>query len=351
MELPLLFQTNLVVKQEDTFLKKWFSFIMVVAFLSLVMGSLLAATDQPEMYKYKDSKGNWVISSNLPPKYASKGFSIVDNYGRVIEVIPPAKTREEIEADKIREAFQKAEQQKITEQIKLDRDLLRQFTTVKDLQRARNNQLQSVDVEIEIREASTKRSRTLLEKNQTDAANYERQGKPIPKIIAENIEAYLQRIANSNEFIKEREQQKQEIKKNFDSRIARFRELNQQRLRRANIDATQRKEEERYSFSCKDLSECAKAWQLAQLYVNKHSTTGILVITDTLIVTEKPVKNTDISLTFSRIPDRKNKISIHLEVYCNDSPDGTSLCLGNKVKNIKAGFVPYVYEHLKKSAF
>jgi len=326
----------------ELILKVWlFLFLVLSATLSLSAYSA-SPTDTPTMYKYLDDKGNVVLSTNLPPAYASKGFSIVDSYGRVIEEIPPAKTKEQIAEDRRREAVRASEQKKLDEQNKADEELLKQFTTLKDIERARENQINSIHVEIELREAAANRSRKQLEENQQMAADLERQGKAIPSIITENITDFQKRIEDANAFIADRKAQQDEVNKKFADDMARFRGLNIQRLQKVNLNRSEQLRAEQYHYNCQDLEDCAKAWQLVQLYVNKNSTTPIQVLTETLIVTQAPTKDTDISLTASKVPDKQMNYTIQLEITCNDSPDGNSVCIGDRVKEIKAGMIRFI---------
>ncbi len=293
-----------------------------------------------------NDKGVIVLSTNLPPKYAAKGFSIVDSYGRTLEVIPPAKTKQQIAEAKRREQIRITEQKKIDLQNKADAELLRQFTTLEDIERAKQNQIKSIDIEIEIREAAANRSRNQLEDDQKKAADYERQGKTVPKVIRENIISFQQSIEDSHQFVKKRKEKQAKINTKFENDIARFRGLNLQRLRKAGIDRKERNRLKLYQYNCKDLAECVKAWQLAQLYANQNSTTPIQAITETIIVTQPPKRNTDISLTISKVPDKEMNYSIQMQVSCNDSPDGKSLCLTYKVKSIQSGLVPFIRTYL-----
>ena len=298
------------------------------------------------MYKYKDKDGLTIIKDHLPPEIVARGYTIVDKYGNAVEVVPPVKTEEQKAVEKRRLIAAKAEEKRIQRQLRIDNDLLRQFTTSIDLERARDNQIKSIQVEIGIRASNTNRIKNQLRKYQTNAANFERRGQPVPKALQDNIQLSLTQIEESEAFITLKDNEQEVIRTRFERDIKRFEELLIQRKRRTTFTAAQRKLASKYSFRCEDLSRCARAWQLTQIYAKEHASGRIELITDTLIITEKPHKGTDISITFSRIPDRDKNVEIQLDIICHDSDQGKTLCAGGKVQGIRSGFAPFVRDRL-----
>ncbi len=319
-----------------------------VLVLALFNQPVFAATDPSKikMYKYKDKDGLTIIKDHLPTDVVAGGYTVVDRYGNTLEVVPPVQTAEEKAEEKRRLAAAKAEQRRIEKQLRIDNDLLRQFTTTDDLERARENQIKSIQVEIGIRASNTHRIKNQLKKYQTNAANFERRGQAVPKALLDNIDVSLGQISESDAFITLKNNEKDVIRQRFERDIKRFEELLIQRKRRIATTAAQRKIASKLSYRCEDLSLCARAWQLTQLYAKEHATGRIDLITDTLLITAKPFKDADISLTFSRIPDREKNVEIQLDILCADTDKGKALCAGGKVQKIKSGFAPFIRERL-----
>ncbi|MBP8237047.1 MAG: DUF4124 domain-containing protein, partial [Pseudomonas sp.] len=74
---------------------------------SLLLGLLLpVVAGAAELYRYVDDKGTTVLSrQGVPPEHISKGYEVLNDQGRVIQVIPPAPSAEEMKrilADKAR---------------------------------------------------------------------------------------------------------------------------------------------------------------------------------------------------------------------------------------------------------
>ncbi len=318
--------------------------------MAMVTSDVTFAAKNPNakirMYKYTDKDGLTIIKDHLPPEVVARGYTIVDKYGNAVEVVPPVKTEEQKAEEKRRQIAAKAEQTRIQKQLRVDNELLRQFTTSVDLERARDNQIKSIQVEIGIRASNTHRIKNQLKKYQANAANFERRGQPIPKALQDNIQLSLEQIAESDAFITLKDNEQEVIRSRFERDIKRFEELLIQRKRRAASTAAQRKLDSRYSYRCEDLSKCARAWQLTQIYAKEHASGRIELITDTLIITEKPNKATDISITFSRIPDRDKNVEIQMDIVCHDSDQGKTLCAGGKVQSIRSSFAPFIRERL-----
>ena len=94
-----------------------------------------------ELYRYVDDKGVTVLSrQGVPPEFIGKGYEVLNDQGRVLRVIPPAPTPEEfarMQADKARASS--------------DAKLLRLYTNLDDVDRARERKLAELDgVEDEI---------------------------------------------------------------------------------------------------------------------------------------------------------------------------------------------------------
>ncbi len=314
----------------------------------------LTATQQgattQKMYRYKNKDGVVVIKDHLPPDVARQGYDIVDIYGNLIRRVPPAKTPEQIRKEKELARLAAIERQKIEEQLRRDNELLRQYTTVRDLERARDNMIKAVMVDMDIRRANIQRIRRDLEKMQSEAADFERRGKPIPKALQDNIERALRQIAEGEMYIERKNAEIARIREEFSQDIARFEELQRQRARRLAQDEAERQRLRNRAFYCEDFNVCARAWQLAQLYVKDNASGRIELITDTLIITEKPRTDKDVSITVSRIPERDGRVEIHIDVYCKGANGEEQVeCTTDRAQQIVRRFVPYLRSRLEQS--
>src|SRR5690606_13512113 len=99
---------------------------------SLLFGLLLPVLGHAaELHRYVDDKGVTVLSrQGVPPEFIAKGYEVLNDQGRVVKVVPPAPSAEEMKrlvADKAR--------------ARSDAQLLRLYTSPDDVDRARERKL------------------------------------------------------------------------------------------------------------------------------------------------------------------------------------------------------------------
>ncbi|MDQ7049534.1 MAG: hypothetical protein Q9M92_08320 [Enterobacterales bacterium] len=99
---------------------------------------------------------------------------------------------------------------------------------------------------------------------------------------------------------------------------------------------------------CPDLEVCNRAWQLAQIYARDNASGKIEIITNTLILTSKPEKSSDVAISFSKIPASENKMQIVLEVSCTQDEPGVAHCKEPEIKNIRLNYIDYLKSRMKK---
>lgn len=300
------------------------------------------------LYKYVDDEGTLVIKDYLPPEVVPRGYSIVNAYGQTLEVVPPVKTKEQLAEEKRLRKQREAEERARKESARRDADLIRQFSRVEDIMRARDTQLSAIDVQISIRNGQTNLLTTQLEDMQRHAADYERRGQAVPAQLQKDIRESQRQIEENRKFSDTQEQEKARIAERFRSDIIRFKELQAARVIR------QRDQDDSVAFNnnttvhnCQNGEMCRKAWQLAQIYARDNATRSLEIVTDSLILTGKALGDRDISLSFSMVPEKDSAAQIVLEVSCNTSDAGNQLCQTERVKNIVDGFGTYLASRLQ----
>lgn len=142
---------------------------------ALWSSSLLAAT---EMYRYIDERGVTVIDRlGVPPEHVARGYEVLNEQGRVIRVVPPAPSAEERQ----RLAEEKAKASS-------DVQLLRIYSEVGDVDRARDRKLAELDGAIRVAESNLQSLRTQQGSLQAKAAEFERAGRQVPEHLLVQIE-------------------------------------------------------------------------------------------------------------------------------------------------------------------
>ena len=105
---------------------------------SLLLGLLLpVVASAVELYRYTDERGTTVLSrQGVPPEHIGRGYQVLNEQGRVIRVIPPAPTAEELRRMQLEKARALSDVQ-----------LLRLYSTPEDVERARQRKLAELRME------------------------------------------------------------------------------------------------------------------------------------------------------------------------------------------------------------
>jgi hypothetical protein len=84
------------------------------ALAGLLLATLALPAVAANIYKYLDENGGTVFNSYIPAEYVSKGYTILNAQGQVIQVVPRAATPEEITAQAASKA---AEEQALADRL------------------------------------------------------------------------------------------------------------------------------------------------------------------------------------------------------------------------------------------
>lgn len=146
--------------------------------LLLLMCGLAAGPAQAELYRYVDRNGGVVLSRHgVPPELIGNGYEVLNDQGRVVRVVPPAPTPAE-----------RARLQALERSALHDANLLRLYSSVDDVERARLRKLGELDGLIAIAEGNLQvlvAQRLRLEKEQADL---ERVGAAVDASVMAHVE-------------------------------------------------------------------------------------------------------------------------------------------------------------------
>ncbi|MGL4316304.1 MAG: DUF4124 domain-containing protein [Pseudomonas sp.] len=153
--------------------------LTLLAGIGPVIAAEPAKTAQPvEYYRYVNDKGVTVIDRlGVPPEFIEKGYDVVNDQGRVVRVIAPAPSM----AERQRMLADKA-------QAKSDTQLLRIYTEVADVDRARDRKLAELDGVISVAQSNLSSLRTQQANLQATAAENERIGRAVPEHLLVQID-------------------------------------------------------------------------------------------------------------------------------------------------------------------
>lgn len=153
------------------------------AWIALLFLLGCTAVQAVEFYRYVDTNGVTVISrQGVPSDVIGNGYEVINAHGRVVRVVPRALTAEEHR--QLQEEKQQAE---------IDRQLLRLYSKVSDVERAEDRKQAEIDSYI----ALVRRNMADIQKDKSvllkQAGNHERAGRPVPDELLEQISQLEQR--------------------------------------------------------------------------------------------------------------------------------------------------------------
>ncbi|PLW83491.1 hypothetical protein CWI75_03805 [Kineobactrum sediminis] len=179
------------------------------------------AQNNRELYRYRNSEGVVVIDFRVPPEYVASGYEVLNNRGVVIRVVAP---RPAAEGNTDMNARQLAalERERLAQ---WDKNLKLRYSSVSDIESARDRALAERNVRIRILENNRGNLRRQVETFQARAADIERSGRVVDPALLGKIADLQQQMAVDGRRIIEREREIAEAKARFAADIARFRML------------------------------------------------------------------------------------------------------------------------------
>lgn len=182
----------------------------------VLLGLLLPAlSGAAELYRYVDDKGVTVLDrQGVPPEFIGKGYEVLNEQGRVIRVIPPAPSREEM-------------QRQLDEQARASSDaqLLRLYTSVEDVDRALERKLAELDGLIGVARGNQQSLHTQQANLQSQAAENERAGREVPAHLVAQIDNLRDQQKSLDKDIARYEKDRETAKAAYAADRARLAEL------------------------------------------------------------------------------------------------------------------------------
>ena len=162
-------------------------------------------------YRYTNEKGVKVLNSNIPSKYAQKGYEIVNSAGKVIEVIPPALSENEAK-----------EKERLLEILARYEVLKRRFGSLKELEEAKQRRLANINTNIAILKSNIVGLENKLLSQTQKAAQKERASGKVPQTLIKEIEDTQAEIKIAERLMDLRKEEYQEESDKFDKDILSF---------------------------------------------------------------------------------------------------------------------------------
>lgn len=168
-----------------------------------------------QFIRYTNDQGVTVIANSIPADAARRGYEIIDDHGQVLKVVPRELSGAELEAKRKADEIEKQAEQDALARKRRDEDLLKLYSSVADVEAARDRRLKALDAELGRIKAQVEQATIQKSKLEAQAASRERAGQPPSPDLLDNITRLEKRIAGHARDIEVREQQKEKEGKSF----------------------------------------------------------------------------------------------------------------------------------------
>lgn len=196
-----------------------------VILLSLLGFMVQFNTVAAELYRYKNEDGVTVLNSHIPARYVKNGYTILSLDGRVLEVVPRALTEQEIRDRDRRIAEEERIAREERERKIADENLMRLYGSPGDVIRARDTKLASIDSLIQTQQGNIQRLESQKRQIEAALADIERSGGVIGRDRLARIRTLDNRIAQIEDEIEKKNEEKSALEVSYAQDLKRVREL------------------------------------------------------------------------------------------------------------------------------
>lgn len=163
------------------------------------------------LVRYINDKGNVVIDYTIPAQYVARGYEIITPSGKVVNVIPPALTPDEI-------AKQKALEELRDNYLRLRK----RYSHKNDILAAKERKLNNVNAKILVVDANITSANAAIEVLITDAAKQERLGQKVSPLTLDKLTAARKELEAAKVILTARQQELVDIEKTYEAQYERF---------------------------------------------------------------------------------------------------------------------------------
>jgi len=316
---------------------------LLIVLLLTLSGQLVHAK---KLYRWVDDSGNVRYSDQVPPDQVKHRREALNEKARVIDVVEKQKTKAQRDLEKRLMSLRKQQNEIIRKQKAHDKVLLSTFRNINDMEMSLKGKMLAMDGQRKVIKGNLERIEKQLQKQQKKAAQFERDGRKVPTKVLADISTTKEQIKLAYIEISRQFDKKKRVREAFEADISRFVFLTQSETEES-TDLSRKTAEKKAAnelglFVCKTLKQCDKAWISAKQFVFEYSTTALDIETDKLIMSQAPYKDSDLSLSISKMDMDNSKQQLFLDIRCRKSSMGKELCRGSNAKKIRASFSAYI---------
>ncbi len=186
--------------------------------LFLGVASSVALAAERVFYRYTNEDGVRVINNSIPPEYAQKGYEVVNMSGHVLKTVEPAVAPE----DAARANAEREERERLAA---WDADLLRRYSSIKDIEAAKTRRLRDLETNLSILRSNIANLQTQIRAEQAKAADLERKGRQVPQSVLVKISNLQIEVEDARAQVEVRLKDYDAVAARFDRDIERFKTI------------------------------------------------------------------------------------------------------------------------------
>ena len=183
-----------------------------------------------EYFRWQDKTGATQYGDQVPAEDVNNGRIKVNESGRVVEKVAPARTPEEQQRYEQEQRLAKIEQQRKEEQEAYDRVLLATFNSEQEIIDVRDERISLIEQSIKLsRSRLRKQEMELVRLNESRIRFIDRDMEP-PEWLDTTEMKVLSRIEGIERYITDKGLEKERLRREFGENLERYRELTKRSL-------------------------------------------------------------------------------------------------------------------------
>ncbi|WP_237067874.1 hypothetical protein [Microbulbifer guangxiensis] len=166
------------------------------------------------LFRYTNEHGIQVLDDVVPPRYAPGGYEVLTPSGRVLEVVPPQLSGEELARKRKQEAQRQA-----------DAELLRRYSSLADIESAKSRKMAIAKQDMALMRSNLSSLEQQIDQEEAKAARIQRNGDEVSPELVKRIADLREEVKVLNERMRHREKEASRIAREFDRAAERFTQL------------------------------------------------------------------------------------------------------------------------------
>ncbi|HXQ63771.1 MAG TPA: DUF4124 domain-containing protein [Steroidobacteraceae bacterium] len=208
-------------------------YLFVGLLAAAAFGAAMAATPSSptqSVYKWTDEKGVVHYSDAVPAQSADQDATVLNSQGVPVGTVPGRRTPDQLAAEATRRAKEDRAQQAVAQSRQRDQNLLATYLTVEEIEALRDRRADILDGQARVTSAYLEQLRTRQHQLEQQVQrfrpyNTSPNAPQLPEPVAEDLVRTTTDVATQQRNLEIKKQDLANMKAQFASDIARFREL------------------------------------------------------------------------------------------------------------------------------